>query len=285
MCTNPPGFNRKIKNYNLKNVVKTFKYKLEIDREGTINITGGEPLLHPQFVELMNYVSSFKKRIALYTNGRLLNYYKLLKTIAKMKNILIGVSIHGNNAKIHERITLTKKSFEQTINGLKRLLKVKNKEQLIEVRIVITKLNYQYIKKTLDYLKREFSAIDRAVLIFHEIEGLAIKNIKKVLVTYTKFGEELKKINIEEYPFEVRLYHFPLCVVPKGFWQNIYRTQEKKDVKYITNCRSCKHKKECMGINKGYLKYKNGKEFKPIKVYYKYEGSNDYHHPIVKLLS
>ncbi|MFQ5891326.1 MAG: hypothetical protein ACE5HW_00855, partial [Candidatus Methanofastidiosia archaeon] len=52
------------------------------------------------------------------------------------------IYLHGHNAKIHDKITKTKGSFEQTIEGIKNLIDL---NQNIHVRAMVTFENYKHL--------------------------------------------------------------------------------------------------------------------------------------------
>jgi len=192
--------------------------------------------------------------------------------------------LYGPTSEIHDAITRTKNSFEQTISGLKNILTYRKEDQSVEIRTVISKLSYKYLDQILSLIKIHFSSVDRVILIFIEHEGQAVKNSKSVNLSYSKVRPYLDKI----YPFlnsfkELRLYHFPLCTVDLKFWPLVWRTLPDKEVIFISSCNQCKYKKYCLGIHKDYLNKVKGKEFKPIKDDLIIEETGDFYHPIIKV--
>jgi len=152
---------------------------------------------------------------------------------------------------------------------------------VVEIRTVISKLSYRHIGQTLNLIQTKFPAVDRVIVIYLETEGQAVKNLKKVLIPYSKVRPHLTKIE----PFltalkEVRLYHFPLCTLDAKFWPYVWRTLPAKEVEFIPLCAACRYQKYCLGIHRDYPnKIKSG-EFKPIEKDYLIEETGDFYHPI-----
>jgi len=88
-----------------------------------ICLTGGEPLTHPDWFNILNYACSQPglKRVSLQTNGTLLDDTKI-KVLHSMffKGLQIQVSLDGASKRTHDRVR-GQGSFESALQGLKRL--------------------------------------------------------------------------------------------------------------------------------------------------------------------
>ena len=288
MCTNPdrpwPAWDGSF-DYDLKSLIKRIKKsEKEIKTYDSIYLGGGEPTLHPEFLKVLNFVSEKfpKQRIKLLTNGRRFLYKDFAQDVLSItNNIDIELSIYGPNEKIHESVTRASGSFEQTIKGLKNLLSYKKEGQLINVRFVITKLSYLYLEEFLKMIGKRFSSTDRILLIFWEIENQAVKNMEAIKTTYHQVNPYMDKL----YPLlkdfnEIRLYHFPLCVLPEKFWPYVWRTLPEHGIIFNNSCKQCQYKKYCLGIPKEYSEHIGIKEFKPIKKNLQIQETKNIYHPI-----
>jgi len=292
MCTNPDwpwpawdgGFD-----YNYDSLIKRIeKLKDKIKTYDSIYLSGGEPTLNPRFLDVLRYVSQNfpKQRIKLLTNGRKFLYPDFTKKVLEITdNLDIELSIYGPNQKAHQTITRAPGSFEQTIKGLGNLLEYKSKDQLVNVRYIITKLSYQYLEELLKLIKKRFSSVDRIMLIFWEIENQAVKNIKAVKITYNQVRPEIEKITLLLKDFnEIRLYHFPLCTLPGKIWSSIWRTLPEDGVVFVKACQGCNFKKYCLGIPKDYSEIIGTKEFKAIEKDFIIHKTGDFYHPISRVI-
>jgi len=95
-----------------------------------VKLTGGEPLLHPKINKILEIVRSEELRLNLETNGTLCTL-ELAEEIAKGENPHVSVSLDGANAVTHEWVRGVKGSFESTIEGIRNLIKVGLKPQII----------------------------------------------------------------------------------------------------------------------------------------------------------
>ena len=256
------------------------------DYSDSFSMTGGEPTLHPEFINIMRKVDYFFPgiKINLLTNGRMFSYPDYAKEILNLGfNLELSVSIHGPNANLHDKITQTQNSFVQVVRGLENIIRFKKQTQSIGIRVVIHRLNYKFLPEIAKFIKNNFSSIDRLIFIFFEIEGLAIKNLKELKVTYNQLFPYVKKLHkfIRHFP-DMRFYHFPLCVLPPTFFHYAWRTLPDFEVSFPNRCRKCTLKDLCLGVHKNYLRYIGNSEFKPIKNKFNIKKSDDWHHPILK---
>lgn len=292
MCTNSLNFRDKNDSllYSKKAVLARLadRRKKYQDSKENINLTGGEPTIHPDFLDLAREIrNAFPgNKIVIATNGRMFSYPLFVKQYLALDNLSLHIALHGPDAKLHDSITRTKGSFEQTVRGIRNILKYRNHTQELELRVVITKLNQKEVGRTLNFIKKEFPSADRVVLIFMEMEGLAGKNFKAVGLKYKGFEPQLSQFEqwIEGFS-ELRLYHFPLCVLPPGLWPYAWRTLRKDEVAFLPRCKKCLYRRYCLGIHKDYLKLVGDGEFQPIREKVKIKTRDFFHNPIVKIES
>jgi MoaA/NifB/PqqE/SkfB family radical SAM enzyme len=106
---------KSIKEARLTSIKKIID-KLPKRKLSKICITGGEPLIRKDIVDILKYVHNKGIAISFSTNGMLLNKTKLLEIKPFIDSIRL--SIHGNE-KNHDSVTLKKGSFKKVIECLK----------------------------------------------------------------------------------------------------------------------------------------------------------------------
>jgi MoaA/NifB/PqqE/SkfB family radical SAM enzyme len=254
----------------------------------SVYITGGETTMRPDFFDSLSYIAeSFPlAKISILSNGRRFFYADFTKKCLSYSSVDFIIPIHGWNNKSHDKITGIPGSFNQTIGGLENLFSMRDPGQLIEIRVIIHKINYKKINKILDLILKKFPAVDKLVLVFIEYEGHAIKNLKSVELNYDKFYPQFEKFEKYLKKFkDMRFYHFPLCVIPKNFWPYMWRTLDADELSFLPKCSKCKVKSFCMGIHKNYLNLFGGDEFNPLKniIKIKKDKYNYSYHPIASV--
>jgi len=129
-----------------------FKIADTLLRCGTKKCTviGGEPTLHPDYKEILNYLVTKMSSCSFVTNGRKLSY-DIPKSWLIDKKLHTTVSLHGANKKHYRSNTGNEIGFDQTINAIKLLVSKKIKHS---VNVVLGKENLPYIK---DFVQLVFS--------------------------------------------------------------------------------------------------------------------------------
>ena len=131
---------------------KTAKEWIDMARQvaeaGTINllITGGEPMLRPDFCEIYEGIYKQGFIIELYTNATLVND-KIMKTLSKYPPHKIGVTLYGASSQTYEKVCGNAKAFDKTIEGIKRLNQLPS---ILEIRTTLIKDNVHDIDKIED---------------------------------------------------------------------------------------------------------------------------------------
>ncbi len=95
-----------------------------------VKLTGGEPLLHPQFTRLLDIVRRNELRLTVETNGTLCTP-EVAAEIAKSPNRFVSVSIDGADAETHEWVRGVPGCFDQARQAVQNLVAVDTRPQII----------------------------------------------------------------------------------------------------------------------------------------------------------
>lgn len=113
-------------------------------------LSGGEPTLHPRFLEIVKIAKDLGYlHIQVITNGRMFVYRDFLELAVNAGLNETTFSIHGHNEELHDRQTMVKGSFKQSLTGLKNALKIPN--LIVNLDIVINKFNVRYLPDILGF--------------------------------------------------------------------------------------------------------------------------------------
>ncbi|HWR44491.1 radical SAM protein [Sporomusa sp.] len=86
-----------------------------------IQIIGGEPLLYPEWRELVLKARQERfESIEIFTNATLITDSDV--EFFKANNVIISTSIYAGNAEIHDKVTLNPGSFDKTMASIKKIL-------------------------------------------------------------------------------------------------------------------------------------------------------------------
>lgn len=179
---------------------------------GSVKLTGGEPLLHPQFKELVNIIEKENVSFHMETNGILLDkgMVEFLKNIKRKP--FVAVSVDGANAKTHEDLRGVKGCFEQTLDGIKNLVNADFRPQLI---CTLHKGNVSEMEKLIKMAKKlgcgsvkfnNIQVVGRGDS-YNKENGLKISEIIKL---YEMVEKKLKPENKIRIHFDIPFAFYPI---------------------------------------------------------------------------
>ena len=108
-------------------------------------ITGGEPLIRKDFLDIYIYAKEKGFIITVFTNGTLLNE-EIIDYFAKFPPFIIEISFYGATAKTHDQVTQVSGSFSYLFNGIKSLKKNKIPFRLKTILMSINKHEFFQMK-------------------------------------------------------------------------------------------------------------------------------------------
>lgn len=188
-------------------------------------------------------------KVTLLTNGRAFadkGYSELFKPFRADK-FIVEIPIHGYNPETHDRITQSAGSFEQTIAGTRNIMALGIP---VSIRIVLSKLNSDYLIKICEYLVKEFPQLISISIMGLEMLGSAYKYRDKVWVDFQDVKEVLE--NSIEICFRggitPQIYNFPLCLFQEKFWVFYRKSITPSKISYKPQCQGCSMKSQCGGF-------------------------------------
>jgi len=253
-----------------------FKVIDSLDEEKDyLGISGGEPTLRKELIDILKYIKENKPNLQtmMVTNGIMLAYRRYVKMIkqAAPEKFYIAIAMYGPKKEIHEAHTRTPNSFYYTVMGIKNAIL----ERLwTEVRFMITKINYKYLPDFAWFVLDEFPEINRVVMLNIKYTGNASKYKDTLFIRESEtVPYAIKAVDIlKAHGFtepssdhEIRLYHFPLCILPREYW--VYAegvTKFDEDVIFLEKCNQCKVRDRCPKIWKSYIEIAGDSESNPI---------------------
>jgi MoaA/NifB/PqqE/SkfB family radical SAM enzyme len=126
-------------------------------------ISGGEATISPDFLEFLAYGKKLGyKKIQVITNGRMFAYPDFIEAAVKNGLKEITFSIHGQTKDLYEQLTNIPGSFEQIIKALTNARQYP--ELILNIDIVINKLNYKYLEDIIKFYSQHFSIFEYDLL-------------------------------------------------------------------------------------------------------------------------
>jgi SynChlorMet cassette radical SAM/SPASM protein ScmF len=95
-----------------------------------IKLTGGEPLLHPDILEMISFAQARDLEIIVETNGTLVTD-QFAESLAKCRRRFVSVSLDGADSRTHDEIRGRRGSFDETVTGIRTLVGAGIRPQII----------------------------------------------------------------------------------------------------------------------------------------------------------
>lgn len=163
----------------IKNIADSVK-RLSIK---TFNLSGGEPLLHPDFTAAVEILSGTKAKLQLVTNGVLLGRYAFFVSRFFSK---VFVSLDGSTPELYRKVRGVD-AFKEVVKGV-RMLKKFNPSMVVIARTIIQKSNYSdlisIIKTAKDMMADHisFQAADMSSFNFGRNEAPGQEDMGRILL-------------------------------------------------------------------------------------------------------
>ena len=152
LCCPLTTYDRLHKKIELTDIIKRIN-RIPMSEENHIILSGGEPMLHPDFFEILNYLSKNNFYITILSNSSKCKDPAFTKLLAGYHQLDVVTAIHSSNTKIHDEMTGISGSLLETLEGIDNLV-----EEGVSVTIkhIFNKKTLPTIIETFDYLEKHF---------------------------------------------------------------------------------------------------------------------------------
>jgi len=118
-------------------------------------LTGGEPLLRPDFLEIYTYAKKRGFLVTLFTNGTLITP-QIADYLQEWRPFKVEISLYGRTKETYERVTGVPGSYERCLRGIELLLERGLPLRLKTVAITLNKHEIWAIKEYAEGLGANF---------------------------------------------------------------------------------------------------------------------------------
>ena len=249
MCCQPPVKRNDIDFFYEKNIRLIDSAPIELP---TIGITGGEPTLLGD--RLFDLIAHIRKRlpnthIQILSNGRQFADGAYAEKLAQVSEgmVIVGVPFHSDSPIIHDRIAGAKNAYNQTLLGLYNLAA---NDIDIELRIVLTKQNYQRLPQMARFISKNLAFVSTVAFMAMEDIGYTIKNRNLIWIEPLDYMPQLQQAvqYLAQLEFDVSLFNLPLCLLPESLRPFAKQSISDWKNKYLLICDTCSLKFTCCGL-------------------------------------
>lgn len=168
----------------------------EVKEAGTIGLllTGGEPLLHPDFKEIYREIAQMGFVLTLYTNATLITpeIYQILERYPPHR---IGITVYGASPETYERVTGSAEAYERMLAGVHQLRALPS---ILSVRTTIIKDNRKDLSEITGWARSLGKDVEFSLsrIVTKPVRG-GISDAESCRLTPEENAALLKKRNIE----------------------------------------------------------------------------------------
>ena len=243
---------------------------LNIKKKDAIILSGGEPTLCEYILPLIKFLKPKCANIEMFTNGIKLSDITFCRELKKEGVEKYSIPLHAPTANLHDKISLTKTSFEKTTQGIKNIMNCGCRE--ITIKILMHQINYLYLKKIVEFAHKNFKNNFNILFSFTSMSGNAIDNQKILSIKASKvtpyLDDAIKFCKSKSIFFSID--KFPICLLEnkesiKGTKESMYIDEkEKGSFNKSAICKTCAfYKTKCNGVWSGYIQEYGISEFTP----------------------
>ncbi|MFH1434693.1 MAG: radical SAM protein [Pseudomonadota bacterium] len=252
-----------------------------------VNLTGGEPTLHPLFIPLLSGAKTLGLRTYVGTNGVMLAGEQFARAALPFIDEL-SLSVHGPDEKIHDAATGRTGSHRDITAAAGHAVRINPAVELM-ANMVVTKLNFKHVPAVISLCARLGA---RQVLVSNPSpEGRALERYAEIAVRLADWRGALDEIVAagDGKDVIIRFFGIPLCVL--GDWKQksndlffdprvtveranraggrtgmstIVTRRPRRGRRYVVACGRCAYKDLCGGVFTHYVRLFKDSEIEPI---------------------
>lgn len=248
MCSQPPK--DVDDSWIVKEILDTIPLIDPSTRE--LGFTGGEPtLLGDDFFRILRAAKTHLPTTAIHvlSNGRLFADAEFAKGYAEIEHpdIMLGIPLYSDVATIHDYVVQSSNAFDETIRGI---LNLKERNQRVEIRIVIHRQTYQRLPQLAEFIARNLTFVDHVALMGLEMMGFTRANLDTLWIDPVDYQSELKRAIslLADYRIKASIYNHQLCVLDRELWPFARKSISDWKNEYMPECELCTEQERCGGF-------------------------------------
>jgi His-Xaa-Ser system radical SAM maturase HxsC len=251
MCSQPP------RNVDTAWLFPLFEKALRlVDHGSRIGVSGGEPTLYKnKLFEMISNVNVDRPDISyqILTNAQHFDVQdrKKLNDLNEVVDIIWGVPLYSHKGEQHDEIVGKAKAFDKLMENL---FVLGSANATIELRTVITALNFLELPELAKFIGKQIPFISRWAIMGMEPIGYAKANYKRIFVDHSAFPIPLvNAIRISNLKnIDCQLYNVPRCTVPPEYREYCADSISDWKNKFLPLCDRCVEQEQCCGFFEWY---------------------------------
>ena len=192
-------------------------------------LSGGEPVMHPEFFEICAYLAKNGLYIKVLTNGTYLASDEMLRKLYRFvpaESVTFTVSLHSHLEETNDYLAGRQGSYRQTLAAI---LKLNQLGYRVQIKHCVNKVNYLHLTEYLLWAEKELPVSIPINICNIDYCGMTEEKLRICAVSLTKVGRQLaralRKMSGAGAHRQIFISDTPLCTLPRRFWK--YTEYEK----------------------------------------------------------
>ena len=215
---------------DIKQIIEKIRFSYNNQYLNIVEVSGGEPTLHPSFVEIIKTLYLAKQenlfyKITLLTNAMTTSNKLFCEEISKYLDDVV-VTVYDTEPKFHDDFTQVNGSLQKKIEAIDNFLSFGVK---VHLKLLVIKPSYQHLPQMASFIANKWSNRVHVTINGTHYTGDAYKNKDTLSFSYTKAVDYIEKaLDILLDSHIVVSVFFPLCLLDPYYWK--YSPYGYKDI-------------------------------------------------------
>lgn len=249
-------------------------------------LTGGEPTVHPDILEIIRLISARGARPVVQTNARAFASMEFCEKSLAAGLSAVAASIYGIRPETHNRLTRSR-SYSQTLCGIQNL--VKSEGVTLEVRHLLVRDTLNELDLVPEFVESSLQGLGVITLVACEYEESALRNIGDAFYSIELFNLKVGQLQAELIARGLRLRIINMapclvssslrCCIEPDWLRRVYVggaflspaaearciTADRDKTTYVDACNRCSRHSSCDGILRRYSEvYRESGRIEPV---------------------
>lgn len=177
-------------------------------------ISGGEPTIHKDFLEIVMFAKQHFEFVSLMTNGIKFADMNFLKSTIEAGVDRISIPFYSSIESEHNYMVGNSSAFEKFIHCISNINELLSEKYFdVQIKLLLSKFTYKLNSDSIDYLASNFPNIKRVSLYGFHISEKGLQHKDECIINYneSRYYNDIAIKKLEKYGLDFYVCEIPLC--------------------------------------------------------------------------
>lgn len=194
------------------------KFILSSPSKQNLDISGGEPTIHKDFLKIIRFAKQYFEHVSLMTNGIKFADADFLKSTIDAGIDRISIPFYSADEHEHNYMVGNPTAFKDVIQGLSNLNSLLLEKKIdIQIKLLLAKFTYKQIPSSIEFIATNFPNIKLVSLYGFHISNKALRNKDLCVINYNEARpyDDISIQKLIKYNYDFHIHEIPLCAFSK----------------------------------------------------------------------